>query len=173
MSREDQDSGNGPVPGARCKVVPIAMARGPAEYTAGQQELPVRLTSLADMVQWAQNWARSHSIWPLGYDPVYAQRFWRILAQTQAVMQRYRTPFVGKSSPVHFFWGAFDLAVTLFSGRRAPERPGADRMIREAMSHEEISCGFWPGDDRFPAPAYYAFASPEPPGLPTAAIRPP
>jgi uncharacterized protein DUF5996 len=106
------------------------------------------------------------------YDPVYAQRFWRILTQTATVMQRYRAPFVGKSSPVHFFWGSFDLAVTLFSGRRAPERPGADRMMREAMSHEEISCGFWPGNDSFPTPAFYAYTSPEPPGLPTAAIRP-
>jgi hypothetical protein len=107
------------------------------------------------------------------YDPLYAQRFWRILTQTATVMQRYRSPFVGKSSPVHFFWGSFDLAVTLFSGRRAPERPGADRMTREAMPHEEISCGFWPGNDSFPNPAFYAYASPEPPGLPTAAIRPP
>ncbi len=107
------------------------------------------------------------------YDPVYAQRFWRILTQTATVMQRFRSPFVGKSSPVHFFWGSFDLAVTLFSGRRAPERPGADRMTREAMSHEEISCGFWPGNDSFPTPAFYAYTSPEPPGLPTVAIRPP
>ena len=106
------------------------------------------------------------------YDPVYAQRFWRILAQTETVMQRYRSPFLGKSSPVHFFWGRFDLAVTLFSGRRAPERPGADHITREAYSHEVISCGFWPGDDRFPAPAFYSYTAPEPPGLPTAPIRP-
>ncbi len=106
------------------------------------------------------------------YDPVYAERFWRILVQTDAVMQRYRSPFLGKSSPVHFFWGSFDLALTFFSGRRAPERPGADRMTREAYSHEVISCGFWPGDDRFPAPAFYAYTSPEPPGLKTASIRP-
>jgi hypothetical protein len=106
------------------------------------------------------------------YDPLYAQRFWRILTQTATVMERYRSPFVGKSSPVHFFWGSFDLAVTLFSGRRAPERPGADRMTREAMSHEEISCGFWPGNDGFPTPVFYAYTSPEPPGLSTATIRP-
>ena len=105
------------------------------------------------------------------YDPLYAQRFWRILEQTATVMQRYRSPFVGKSSPVHFFWGSFDLAVTLFSGRRAPERPGADHMMREAMSHEEISCGFWPGNESFSTPAFYAYTSPEPPGLSTA-IRP-
>ncbi len=106
------------------------------------------------------------------YDPIYAQRFWRILVQTETILQRYRSPFLGKSSPVHFFWGGFDLAVTLFSGRRAPERPRADRMMREAMSHEEISCGFWPGNDIFPAPAFYSYTSPEPPGLPTASIRP-
>jgi hypothetical protein len=106
------------------------------------------------------------------YDPVYASRFWRILVQTDTIMRRYRSPFLGKSSPVHFFWGSFDLALTLFSGRHAPERPGADRMTREAYSHEVISCGFWPGDDRFPTPAFYSYTSPGPPGLPTAAIRP-
>jgi uncharacterized protein DUF5996 len=106
------------------------------------------------------------------YDPHYAQRFWRILTQTATVMQRYRSPFLGKSSPVHFFWGSFDLAVTLFSGRRAPERPGADHMTREAYSHEEISCGFWPGNDSFPTSAFYAYTYPSPPGLSTAAIRP-
>ena len=106
------------------------------------------------------------------YDPLYAQRFWRVLAQTSTLMQRYRSPFLGKSSPVHLFWGSFDLAVTLFSGRRAPERPGANRMMREAMSHEEISCGFWPGEERFPDPAFYAYTAPEPPGLASAALRP-
>jgi len=106
------------------------------------------------------------------YDPVYAQRFWRILVQTNAVMQQHRSIFIGKSSPIHFFWGGFDLALTFFSGRRAPERPGADRMNREAYSHEVISCGFWPGDERFPEPAYYAYAAPEPPGFADAATQP-
>ena len=105
-------------------------------------------------------------------DPEYANRFWCILVQTDAVLQRYRSPFLGKSSPIHFFWGSFDLTLTFFSGRCASERPGADRMTREAYSHEVISCGFWPGDDRFPAPAFYAYTSPEPPGLPTASIPP-
>ena len=106
------------------------------------------------------------------YDPLYVQRFWRILEQTSTIMQRYRAPFVGKASPVHFFWGSFDLAVTLFSGRRAPEHPGADRIMRESMSHEEISCGFWPGNEGFPTPAFFAYAAPAPPGLSTASIRP-
>ncbi len=87
-------------------------------------------------------------------------------------MQRYRSPFLGKSSPIHFFWGSFDLAVTLFSGRRAPEHPGVDHITREAYSHEEISCGFWPGNDNFAAPAFYSYTYPEPPGLGTAPIRP-
>jgi hypothetical protein len=107
------------------------------------------------------------------YDPVYANRFWRILVQTDTVLKRYRSPFLGKSSPIQFFWGSFDLALTVFSGRRASERQGADRMAREAYSHEEISCGFWPGDARFPAPAFYSYTYPEPPGLKTASIRPP
>src|SRR5205807_10442020 len=85
------------------------------------------------------------------------------LEQTSTLMQHYRSPFVGKSSPVHFFWGAFDLAVTLFSGRRVPERPGVPRFFREDTTYEEISCGFWPGDERFPAPAFFAYTSPAPP----------
>jgi len=106
------------------------------------------------------------------YDPIYAQRFWHILVQTDTVLKRYRSPFLGKSSPIHFFWGGFDLALTVFSGRRAPERPGADRIMREGSSHEEISCGFWPGDERFPVPAFYSYTLPEPPGLKTTTIRP-
>jgi hypothetical protein len=106
------------------------------------------------------------------YDPEYVNRFWRILVQTDSVFKAFRSQFIGKSSPVQFFWGSFDLAVTRFSGRRAPERPGADRMTRESFSHEQSSCGFWPGDDSFPAPAFYAYTYPEPPGLKTASILP-
>jgi Family of unknown function (DUF5996) len=106
------------------------------------------------------------------YDPIFAQRFWRILLETTLVMQHYRSFFLGKSSPIHFFWGSFDLALTFFSGRRAPQRPGADRITREAYSHEVISCGFWPGDDRFPAPAFYSYTAPAPPHPGTASILP-
>jgi hypothetical protein len=106
------------------------------------------------------------------YDPVYAQRFWRILVLSDAVLRRHRSRFLGKSSPVHFFWGGFDLALTFFSGRRAPERSNADHVQREAYSHEVISCGFWPGDERFPAPAYYAYSAPEPSGFRAASARP-
>jgi hypothetical protein len=106
------------------------------------------------------------------YDPVSAHRFWRILVQVDKVFKEFRSPFLGKCSPVHFFWGSFDLAVTRFSGRRAPERAGVDRITREAYSHEVISCGFWPGDETFKTPAFYSYTFPEPPGLRTAALRP-
>jgi Family of unknown function (DUF5996) len=106
------------------------------------------------------------------YDAEYANRFWRILVQTDSVFKTFRSQFTGKSSPVHFFWGSFDLAVTRFSGRRAPEREGADRMTREAYSHEVISCGFWPGDATFQEPAFYSYTVPEPPGLPAASLQP-
>lgn len=106
------------------------------------------------------------------YDPVSANRFWRILLETVTVLRRHRSRFIGKSSPVHFFWGGFDLALTFFSGRRAPERAGADRITREGYSHEVISCGFWPGGESFPEPAFYAYVAPEPAGLKGAAVLP-
>ena len=106
------------------------------------------------------------------YDPEYSNRFWRILAGTAVVLRRHRSRFVGKASPAHFFWGAFDLALTLFSGRRAPERPNADRMTREGYSHEVISCGFWPGSEASPSPVFYAYAAPEPQGFSSAPVLP-
>jgi hypothetical protein len=102
------------------------------------------------------------------YDPEYAQRFWRVLVQSDRVLKEFRSRFLGKVSPVHFFWGAFDLAVTRFSGRRAPEHPGVPYVARyvmvEAYSHEVSSCGFWPGAG-LGQPAYYAYAYPEPEGF--------
>ncbi|WP_036263775.1 DUF5996 family protein [Methylocapsa aurea] len=111
------------------------------------------------------------------YDKEFANRFWRILAQCDRVLNAFRSRFIGKASPVHFFWGSFDLAVTRFSGRRAPDYLGAapnlsDWVMREAYSHEVSSCGFWPGDDFFSAPAFYSYAYPAPPGFADAAVRP-
>jgi len=104
------------------------------------------------------------------YDPDAAHRFWRVLVQADRVFKLFRTGFLGKASPVHFFWGSFDLAVTRFSGRRAPPHPGGvpglpDAVVREAYSHEVSSAGFWPGNDAFPEAAFYAYAYPEPPGF--------
>jgi hypothetical protein len=106
------------------------------------------------------------------YDSEAANRFWRVLASITPVFERFRGDFIGKCSPVHFFWGSCDLAVTRFSGRRAPERPQADAITREAYSHEVISHGFWPGSGAVQEPAFYAYAAPEPDGFKTAAIEP-
>jgi len=111
------------------------------------------------------------------YDSEYAQRCWRIMAQTDRVLKQFRSGFIGKCSPVHMFWGAFDMAATRFSGRRAPEHPGgvpamADFIVREAYSHEVSSCGFWPGGGVIQEPAFYAYAYPEPNGFKRAAVEP-
>ena len=99
------------------------------------------------------------------YDPEAAHRFWLILTWVDEVFKEFRTRFIGKVSPVHFWWGSFDHAVTRFSGRRAPERPGADRVTREAYSHEVSSAGFWPGGGDIKGPAFYSYAAPEPAGF--------
>jgi hypothetical protein len=106
------------------------------------------------------------------YDPEYAHRFWRILVSCENVFQEFRAGFIGKNSPVHFFWGSFDLCVTRFSGRRAPERPGADAVTREAYSHEVISAGFWPGGGAVNNAVFYAYAAPEPSGFAEEPVQP-
>ena len=106
------------------------------------------------------------------YDAACVEKFRRILIQADRVLKIFRARFTGKCSPVHFFWGSFDLAVTRFSGRLAPERPGADMVTREAYSHEVSSCGFWPGDRRFKQAAFYAYSAPSPPGLDREPVRP-
>lgn len=111
------------------------------------------------------------------YDPEVARRYWRALVQVDRVLNRFRTRFLGKCSPVHLFWGAFDLAVTRFSGRPAPLHPGGapnlpDAVTREAYSHEVSSAGFWPGDPSR-EPSFYAYAYPAPPGFEAAAVAPP
>lgn len=111
------------------------------------------------------------------YDAEAVERFHRALVRCDAVLKTFRARFLGKSSPVHFFWGSFDLATSRFSGRAAPEHPGgipnlADWVTREAYSHETISCGWWPGNGALFEPAFYAYAYPEPAGLAQAPIGP-
>ena len=111
------------------------------------------------------------------YDPEWAHAFWRALDSMRPVFEEFRSRFIGKCSPVHFFWGGFDLALTRFSGRRAPERPGADRVTRESYSHEVVSHGFWPSgampDGRkIDECVFYAYAVPEPAGFSTATAKP-
>lgn len=111
------------------------------------------------------------------YDAEYAHRFWQILVQADRVFRQFRARFIGKCSPVHFFWGAPDLAVTRFSGRTAPPHPGGipnlpDWVTRDAYSHEVSSCGFWAGGGSIPYPVFYSYAYPEPPGFAPAAVEP-
>jgi hypothetical protein len=122
-------------------------------------EIPVRIPFDQD---------RQHA----SYDPEYANRFWRILVSCDEVFKEFRAGFIGKASPVHFFWGSFDLATTRFSGRRAPEREGADSITREAYSHEVSSVGFWPGGGDVKGAAFYAYTAPEPAGFRQYPVRP-
>ncbi len=126
---------------------------------------------LADPVSFSQD--TSHA----SYDADAVQRFFQILVGADRVFKRFRTGFLGKASPVHFFWGSFDLAVTRFSGRRAPRHPGgvphlSDTVAVEAYSHEVSSAGFWPGGGAIDYPAFYSYAYPEPPGFRAAAVKP-
>jgi hypothetical protein len=106
------------------------------------------------------------------YDPKSVEKFWRILLSVDSVFNQFRSGFIGKSSPVHFFWGSFDLAVTRFSGRRAAERPGADPVTKEAYSHEVSSVGFWPGSGDIADAALYSYAAPQPVGFKDATVQP-
>jgi hypothetical protein len=143
----------------------------------------------ADLMETLHSLAIPVKIWPMpveipnpirfdqdtthaSYDPEYANRFWRILVSVDSILKEFRGRFIGKSSPVHFFWGSFDLAVTRFSGRPAPERSGADRMTKEAYSHEVSSVGWWPGGGDITSPAFYSYAAPEPAGFKEAPVRP-
>jgi Family of unknown function (DUF5996) len=136
-------------------------------------ELDIRVwtmpVEIANPVPFEQD--RAHA----AYDPDFANRFWRVLVQAHRVLTAFRGRFLGKASPVHFFWGSFDLAVTRFSGRRAPPHPSvpniADRVVREAYSHEVSSCGFWPGGPGFERPIFYCYAYPEPAGFKAAPVR--
>jgi hypothetical protein len=138
--------------------------------TLGDMSLPVKIwtmpVEIPSPIRFEQDTVH-HS-----YDPVFANRFWRILTQIEPVFSACRADFIGKCSPVHFFWGSLDLAVSRFSGRRAPPREGPAFML-EAYSHEVISHGFWPGSGLVLEPAFYAYASPEPAGLREARVQPP
>ena len=133
----------------------------PIGVTVAIHEMP---NEVPNAIRFSQD--RTHA----AYDPAAAHNFWRALVQADRVFKLFRTGFLGKASPVHFFWGSFDLAVTRFSGRPAPLHPGGvpglpDAVTREAYSHEVSSAGFWPGNDAFPQPAFYSYAYPEPSGF--------
>jgi hypothetical protein len=128
-------------------------------------------SELADAIPFEQDTKHHH------YDRAFATRFWRALVQVDRVFKEFRARFIGKCSPVHFFWGSFDLAVTRFSGREAPPHPGGipnfpDWVAREAYSHEVSSAGFWPGGSGIEYPAFYSYAYPAPEGFSTAPVSP-
>ena len=160
-------------------LAPRSVADFYSEYMSGLRSLGIDVriwpvpVEIADGIPFAKD--ETHA----SYDADAAQRFWRALAQSARVLEIFRGRFLGKSSPVHFFWGSFDLACTRFNGARAPQHPGgvpglADWVTREAYSHACISAGWWPGAIGSPVtePVFYAYAYPEPTGCPTAKIRP-
>jgi Family of unknown function (DUF5996) len=143
--------------------------------TLGELKVPVRINPKPNEVDPAIPFDQDQA--HASYDPEQAHRFWRILVQSDRVLREFRAGFVGKVSPIHFFWGSFDLAVTRFSGRIAPPHPGGvpnlpDWVVREAYSHEVSSCGFWPGGGPHPFPLFYSYAYPEPQGFSAAPVRP-
>jgi hypothetical protein len=143
--------------------------------TLGQLGLPVKIVpvpnEIPDAIPCDQDTIHA------SYDADYANRCWHAMLHAHRVLSRFRARFLGKCSPVHFFWGSFDLAVTRFSGRRAPPHPGGvpnlpDWVAREAYSHEVSSVGFWPGGPALPTPVFYSYAYPAPPGFATAPVLP-
>jgi len=151
---------------------PQSVASFYAEFMAALKSLGIEVRIWPMPVEIANPIRFDQDTEHVSYDAEYAQRFWRILTLIDPVFREFRGLFIGKHSPIHFFWGSFDFASTRFSGRRAPERPGADPITREAYSHEVISSGFWPGSGEVKGPAFYTYAAPEPPGFKTASVRP-
>jgi hypothetical protein len=158
-------------------LAPKSVAAFYREVMAALEELgtPVEINTTPNEVDPAIPFEKNET--DAAYDPEYANRFWRVLLQSDRVFKDFRSEFCGKCSPVHFFWGSFDLAVTRFSGRRAPEHPGGvphlpDAVTREAYSHEVSSLGFWPGNEMMPDPIFYSYAYPAPDGFADAKVRP-
>jgi hypothetical protein len=154
------------------RLAPKSVAAFHAEFMAALADLGIEVRIWAMPVEIPDPITFDQDTVHAAYDPASAERFWRALIAITTVLSEFRGGFLGKSSPVHFFWGSFDLAVTLFSGRRAPPMPDADAITREGYSHEVSSVGWWPGDPSTKYPAFYAYASPEPAGFATAPVHP-
>src|SRR6266851_331174 len=159
------------------KLQPQSVAKfyGAVMTALGDLELPVKIAILPNEIEKPIPFDRDEQ--HRAYYPEYANRFWRVLAQADRVFKEFRARFCGKCSPVHFFWGSFDLAVTRFSGRAAPPHPGGiphlpDSITREAYSQEVSSLGFWPGNAAAPMPLFYSYAYPEPSGFAKAKVQP-
>jgi hypothetical protein len=154
---------------------PVAKFYREVMNALAEMELPVTINTTPNEIENPIPFAQDEE--HRSYDREYANRFWRVLVQSDRVFKEFRSRFCGKCSPVHFFWGSFDLAVTRFSGRPAPPHPGGvphlpDEITREAYSQEVSSLGFWPGNAAAPTPLFYSYAYPEPPGFAGAKIQP-
>ena len=161
----------------RLRLEPRTVAQFYAQYTAALRELGIEFQMLSRPVEVEKAIPFAQDVEHASYDAAAAQRWWRATAQADRVFKRFRSGFVGKQSPSHFFWGSFDLAVTRFSGRPAPRHPGgapncADYVMVEAYSHECSSAGFWPGGGAVEDAAFYAYAYPEPQGYSARAVQP-
>jgi hypothetical protein len=158
--------------GYNTRLYPRSVADFYSEYMAGLRSLGIDVSihrtpdEFDDQTPFDQD--RHHA----SYDARHVESFRRILVNTDRIFKNFRSRFIGKSSPVHFFWGSFDLAVTRFCGRRAPLPEDVDPLTAEAYSHEVISCGFWPGDRRYPHAAFYSYTKPAPEGLGKQVVRP-
>jgi Family of unknown function (DUF5996) len=154
------------------KLEPQSVAEFYRKFMAALHELGIDVHIYTMPVEFPNPIRFEEDVTHAAYDPDAVSRFWRILQWSDAVFKEFRARFIGKASPVHFFWGSFDLAVTRFSGRPAPPRPGADPVTAEAYSHEVSSAGFWPGGGGVDGAAFYAYAAPEPPGFAEYKVQP-
>ena len=154
---------------------PVAKFYREVMNALAEMKLPVTINTTPNEIEKAISFDQDDE--HRSYDPEYANRFWHVLVQSDRVFKEFRSRFCGKCSPVHFFWGSFDLAVTRFSGRPAPPHPGGvphlpDEITREAYSQEVSSLGFWPGNAVAPTPVFYSYAYPEPPGFAETKVQP-
>ena len=156
----------------RVRLEPKTVAQFHAEVTAALDRMGIAIPIWTTPVEVENAIAFERDTVHRSYDPQWAAAFWRALQAMRPVFEEFRCRFVGKCSPLHFFWGSFDLALTRFSGNRAPDNPQADPVTREAYSHEVVSHGFWPGGAGFDDAAFYAYAIPEPEGFKAAKVRP-
>jgi hypothetical protein len=171
----DVSTSDGALRSIALRGVPLAVFHDEMRNALRDCEVPVTIFEVPSEIEDGIAFGEDRA--PRAYDPECAQRFWRALLQSHRVFTRFRSGFVGKCSPVHFFWGGFDLAVTRFSGRPAPPHPGhaphmPDAVMREAYSHEVSSAGFWPGGRGMEQAAFYAYAYPEPDGFRRSRVRP-
>ena len=142
------------------------------EYMASLQSLGIKVTIHTTPDEFDDKTPFDRDQKHASYDKKCVESFWRILLNADRIFKEFRSPFIGKCSPVHLFWGSMDLAVTRFSGRRGSPPKDADHMTREAYSHEVSSCGFWPGDRRYNQPAFYSYTMPAPAGIEKEPVRP-